>query len=423
MKTLKRLIYVLRAFFIYIGIVIGPGMLVLPVIAANPAKPHSILSWWIVIIISFPIAYTFACLSRDNPSAKGSFSIVHEAFGLYSCALTGWYHSLATSVSTLIISLTGGFYLAYAFGLAGRTAFIAAGFILTLSVFLNYVVTETAGRVQAAVGIVTITGLILIIFSMRHHIFTLEVFPDLSSLLISRVPRTTILAFWFLLSWDAILRLQPIFYHPKADIFMAVLGAALFSSLLYLGINLAFAGTFYSYLTANEPGSIITFINQEFVPAAPWIAPISLLALLISLNTSHSLSNSFGRMAFWLSHDKLAPQWLEHIHERFSVPDRANLAFWAFGLMGLAITYAFNIQIIQLLYAANSLGIATFILISAAATKQSKSKTGRVLASTCLLFCLSILPFLGIWILIPLMIALSCPLYVYWRERRESLYY
>ena len=64
---------------LYIGSVLGTGLLVLPGIAAQVAGPASIVAVVAVIILSVPLAGTFAALAARFPDPGGvaSLSLIH----------------------------------------------------------------------------------------------------------------------------------------------------------------------------------------------------------------------------------------------------------------------------------------------------------------------------------------------------------
>src|SRR3989449_7009790 len=66
---------------LYVGAVIGTGILVLPAIAAETAGPASVLAWLALVLLSFPLALTYAALSRDPPDAAGFARAIKRAFG------------------------------------------------------------------------------------------------------------------------------------------------------------------------------------------------------------------------------------------------------------------------------------------------------------------------------------------------------
>src|SRR5699024_12835978 len=57
----------LQGIALYIAAILGSGVLFLSGVTASIAGPASILSWLIVILISFPLAYSFASLAGKYP--------------------------------------------------------------------------------------------------------------------------------------------------------------------------------------------------------------------------------------------------------------------------------------------------------------------------------------------------------------------
>ena len=78
---MNRTITLPQAVALYISAILGSGILFLSARTATVAGPASILSWLIVILFSFPLAYTFAVMSRVYPDAGGAATFVRMAFG------------------------------------------------------------------------------------------------------------------------------------------------------------------------------------------------------------------------------------------------------------------------------------------------------------------------------------------------------
>src|SRR5258708_29426176 len=60
-----------RGAALYIGAILGPGLLLLPGLAAAEAGPASILAWLALLVLSGLFAAAFSALGRRNPSAGG----------------------------------------------------------------------------------------------------------------------------------------------------------------------------------------------------------------------------------------------------------------------------------------------------------------------------------------------------------------
>ena len=76
---------------LYVGAVLGPGVLILPALAAEAAGPASVLAWAALLALSAPLAMTFAALGVRYPEAGGTAAYARAAFGPRDGAVTGWW--------------------------------------------------------------------------------------------------------------------------------------------------------------------------------------------------------------------------------------------------------------------------------------------------------------------------------------------
>src|SRR5437764_8087547 len=70
-----------RGAALYIGAILGPGLLLLPGLAAAEAGPASILAWIALLGLSGLFAAVFSALGRHNPSAGGVIGYVAAGLG------------------------------------------------------------------------------------------------------------------------------------------------------------------------------------------------------------------------------------------------------------------------------------------------------------------------------------------------------
>lgn len=150
-NSLKQSISVWQGIALYVGAVIGSGILILPGMTAGIAGADALFSWGGMILLSIPLAYTFAFLAREYPSAGGVSTFVEKAFGRYAGAIIGWFYFLAASAGQFIVPLTGGIYVTYVFHLPNLVAFIIAAILLAslAQVMLNTI--DKSGAVVTAV--------------------------------------------------------------------------------------------------------------------------------------------------------------------------------------------------------------------------------------------------------------------------------
>jgi amino acid efflux transporter len=86
--TRQRSITLTQGIALYMGAVLGSGILILPAYTADVAGPSSIISWIIITLLSIPIAYTFARLALKYENFGGIATIVQHAFGTYWSAMS-----------------------------------------------------------------------------------------------------------------------------------------------------------------------------------------------------------------------------------------------------------------------------------------------------------------------------------------------
>src|SRR2546421_2894689 len=130
---------------LYVGAVIGTGILVLPAIAAETAGPASVLAWLALVLLSFPLALTYAALSRDRPDAAGFAGAIEPAFGRRGGAAAGWIFLAQAPTGYLIAALIAGEHAASLIG-GGRGGGVVLGGGLGS---LPYLLNSTGPRVSA----------------------------------------------------------------------------------------------------------------------------------------------------------------------------------------------------------------------------------------------------------------------------------
>ena len=110
---------------LYVGAVLGPGVLILPSLAAEAAGPASVLAWAGLLALSVPLAITFAVLGVRQPEAGGTAAYARAAFGRRAGAVTGWWFLGGVVLGAPAVAMVGGFYVAELLG-AGREAAVVA---------------------------------------------------------------------------------------------------------------------------------------------------------------------------------------------------------------------------------------------------------------------------------------------------------
>lgn len=422
--SLKRSITVWQGIALYVGAVIGSGILILPGMTAGIAGADALFSWGGMILLSIPLSCTFAFLARQYPSAGGVSTFVEKAFGRYAGALIGWFYLIAASAGQFIVPLTGGIYVTDVFHLRNTMAFAIAAVLLVGAVIANYLGLRTSGKVQLVTSGLIVAVLFATILLAIPSIHVGAVIPPYTGSTLGSVGKGAMLIFWSFFGWEAIASLAPEFHHPKRDVMRATWGAVLIVGVLYFGIALAVVGT-HSYATGQQSmtqamnNASLAQVMADAIGQSGAVAT-AVVALVICLGTTNAFVASISRLAYALSHEKLAPAWFDHIHDERSTPQRAVLLVGVLATGGLVVTYVFHLSMSQLVYIPNSLGIATYILGTAAGVRLIRWWLGKVCASVACAMCVAAYPFVGDFIAIPIVVAVLILGYVLWRTRHEK---
>ncbi len=83
---------------LYVGALIGPGLLLVPALAVQAAGAASIVAWGALLVLSAPLAITFAALGVRHPVAGGVSAYVREGIGSAAAAVTGCWFLVAVMI-------------------------------------------------------------------------------------------------------------------------------------------------------------------------------------------------------------------------------------------------------------------------------------------------------------------------------------
>jgi amino acid efflux transporter len=150
-----------RGAALYVGALIGPGVLLVPALAVDAAGPASILAWTALLVLSAPLAVTFAALGVRHPVAGGVTAYVREGLGDAAAAVTGGLFVAAVFVGGPAVALIGGYYVA---DLTGSGTPVAAG--VGLGMFGVVLAANAFGlRVSSGFQLVLASVLVVVIAS------------------------------------------------------------------------------------------------------------------------------------------------------------------------------------------------------------------------------------------------------------------
>lgn len=399
---LRRQIGLGPAVALYVGAVVGAGVLILPGTAAALAGPGSLVAWLIDSLLGIPIALSFAALAARYPDAGGVAVYVARAFGAGWGAMVGWFYFIAAAVGQAAVALTGGYYLAHAQHGGPAAVYGTAAAILAVAVAANLRGIRLTGRMQMALsaGVACMLAVAALAALPRIAWPVLLSSPTEGGWHADAIGRTCVLLFFAFFGWEAIAHLSEEFRDPARDAPRATLLAVGVVTLLYLGIGVAVVGT-GTYGTAEvNRTAVARLIGAAFGVRADAVAAVA--AMLISLGTANAFVAAASRLGYALARDGAFPAPLARLN-RASAPGLAVLATGAIAGAALLASLVGGFGAARILAVPNSLGIATYVLGLAAAVKLLPGWP-RTWALLALLPTLAILPFSQVALALPVLV-------------------
>lgn len=380
---------------LYVGAVLGTGILVLPAIAAETAGPASVLAWLALVVLSVPLALTYAALSRDRPDAAGFSGAIERAFGPRWGAAAGWIFLAQSPTGYVIAALIAGEYAA-SLGGGGREARFALGCpLVALAFALNATGLRISARAQLlSVGAIAV-GLILVVGRTLGHV-------DRSAFLPfaphggAAVGVAALQLFWAFVGWEAITPLAADFRNPR-DITRASLLAVVIVGILYVSLAIATIGTHAYGRALGSETPLVPMAAGTFGPAAALVVGVS--AFVLSFAPVNAYTAGISRLICALGRRRQLPVWLG-VESASGTPLRA-LGLWGTLCVAAALlSYAAGWNIADLLPLSTSSFIATYVLSMAAAMRLLRPPL-RYAAAVSLAACVVVLFFAGtllVWI-------------------------
>src|SRR5262249_20787735 len=115
---------------LYVGAVLGTGVIALPGLAARVAGPASLLAWVALVLLSIPLAATFGGLGSRYPDTGGVSTYARTAFGDRAGQFVGWCFYFAIPIGAPAAALIAGGYVTAATGGGRSTSLITGGLLV-----------------------------------------------------------------------------------------------------------------------------------------------------------------------------------------------------------------------------------------------------------------------------------------------------
>lgn len=397
----------------YVGAVLGPGVMALPALGIMIAGPASLLSWAVLLLLSVPVALCFAALGARYPDGGGISSFVSRALGPRAAAVVGWWFYAVVPVGILAGGLVGGHYVAAATGLGDGYVYPVAAILLALAFAANYAGLHVSGRLQLAlVGMLASLLLVTVVLALPH--MSAARFTPFMPAGMASVGSAMVVLFYAFSGWEAASHLSAEFADPRRHlprVTWLTLGVV---GVLYLALVVTTVGV----LGARAGRSAVPMMELLRAGIGDIARPLTALAaVLLSLGALNTFIAGAARLGASLGTVGALPTWFAKETRRGPRRSLTVQALATAAATGIGVVLGLGLDLLMSLTAV-FLAAVTFAGMVAAARILRGDRVLGWLAWIGALFSAVVLAFSGVLLLFPVVVgALGAAL---WRRPRTA---
>ncbi len=393
---------------IYVGAILGAGILALPSLAAEQAGPASVLAWGLLLLLCAPVAASFAALGARYPDGGGIATFVSKAFGRRASAVVGYWFYFALPAGAPATAYVGGQYIAHALGGEERQTILIAVVLLAAAFATNTVGLKISARVQLIlVGLLAVLLLVACVAALSAaDTSNLKPFAPHGYLAIGQAAS---LLFFSFAGWEAVTHLSGEFRNPARDLRRVTALTLVVIAVLYIGLAL----TAVLVLGPSLPDTSVPLSALlEVSVGGAASAVTATLAAMLTLGTMNAYLAGASRLGAALARDGALPLWLAKGNAPGEVPRRSLglLALLAAAVSVLAVVAEAELGHIMLAASACFLAVTVAGLIAGIKLLPGGRPVwwGAVFAAVAMG---AVLLFSGFFLAVPLALALIAMLY------------
>jgi amino acid efflux transporter len=364
-----------RGAALYIGALIGPGVLLVPALAAQAAGAASIIAWGALLVLSAPLAITFAALGVRHPVPGGVSAYVREAFGPAAATVTGGWFLTAVVIGAPAVSLVGGYYVADLTG-SGTTVAVTVG----LAMFGIVLCANAAGLRVSSGFQLGLSSVLIVVIAVAVGVALPSRAGDHWTPFAPHgwwaVGTAANILIWLFVGWEAVAQLAGDFARPSRDLPRAMALAFGLVTVLYLGLAVA--------------SIAVTASGSSRVPLADLMSvgfgqagrdATAVLAVALTMGTMNVYIGGAAKLAGALASEGALPAWLGADAHR-SVPRRPLVAIACVGAALLVALVAGLGSTTALVRATSACFVAVYVLALASAVRvlDGRMRSAAVIA-------------------------------------------
>lgn len=321
---LRRELGLLDAVGIGFGAIVGAGIFVVTGIAAGIAGPAFLAGLVVAAVAATCNALSSAQLAAEYPHSGGAYEYGYRVLAPWAGFAAGWMFlaSKLSAAGTVALGLAG--YLdALVPGVHPRAVAVGAVVVFTA---LNYFGVRRSSRANLAIVAVSLGALLVFVVAGLGAFRAENLRPFAPAGWRGTLEAAAILFFAYT-GYARVATLAEEVREPRRTIPRAIVLTIAGAVLLYFAVSVVAVGAAGAAGLASTPAPLHAAALGFPLPWAATVVAVGGLTAMLGVILSQLLGLS--RMAFAMARRGDLPAWLEHVHPRHGVPDRAVLAIGA----------------------------------------------------------------------------------------------
>ena len=401
----------------YVGAVLGTGVIALPALAAEVAGPASLLAWLGLVALSAPLAAVFAALGARYPDAGGVSTYARSAFGERTAAVVGWWFYFTVPPGATAAALFGSAYVSAALGGGTMTTAVTAAALMIVVTAGNALGLRVTGRFQLALaGLLVLLLLVTVALALPQaeagnlRPFAPNGWPAVG-------PAAALLV-WSFAGWEAITHLAGEFRRPERDLARAAGAAVVIVGVLYVSVAFCVIAVLgRAAATADAPlGELMARAlggNARLLAAA--------VAVLLTLGAMNAYYAGAAKLGAALGRDDALPRWLARGSVAGEVPRRSLGVVSALAFIVLVAVVATGVGTRPLVMLTTGMFVSVYAIgVSAAVRLLPRGGKARAAAFTALAAVIVLLVMSGVYLAWPLLVTGAALLYLRLNRRPHA---
>ena len=383
-----------------LGAVLGPGVLVLPRLAAEAAGPASVLAWAGLLALSVPVAVTFATLGARHPDGGGVASFAARAFGRRTSTAVGLWFYCAVPIGMPAAAMIGGDYVAQSAGLGHLAAVLVACLLLAAAFAANAAGLRTSGRLQLGLVCLLVLLIVAAIAVSAPHLRATG-FQPFAPHGVLGVARAAGVLLWAFAGWEAVTYLSVEFAGARGGLPWATRITLAVVGVLYLGLAICTVGV--PAATASRV-PLTALLSSGIGAAARPITGIA--ALFLTFGAMNAYVAGASRLGAALARDGVLPRRLVDEAAPGETPQRSLALLAVLSVLTTVPALVWSIDLDILMRMTSACLAAVLVVGVAAAARLLPPGHPRRTAAAATVFCCAALACCGLYLLLPALLAL-----------------